>query len=69
MLNEVKVQEIIKAKQVKKQKGASMIEYAILVGVIVAIGVAVTNANIGADISTKIKSAVSGATVTPTTGG
>lgn len=67
MLNETKVHEIIQAKQVKKQKGASMIEYAILVGVIVAIGVAVTNANIGTDISAKIKSAVSGATVTPTT--
>ena len=59
-LNAYELMGMMKAKQIQKQKGASMIEYAILVGVIVAIGVAVTNANIGADISAQIKEAVNG---------
>ncbi len=37
MLNESKVMSMIKAKQVKKQKGASMIEYALVVAGVAAI--------------------------------
>ncbi len=40
-LNELKVQELIAAKQVKKQKGATMIEYAIVVAAVAAIAVLV----------------------------
>lgn len=57
-LNAYELMGMIKAKQLQKQKGASMIEYAILVGVIVAIGVAVMNADIGKDIADHIKKAV-----------
>jgi Flp pilus assembly pilin Flp len=38
MLNEVQVIKMVHAKQVKKQKGASMIEYALVVAAVVAIG-------------------------------
>ncbi|BCN93973.1 hypothetical protein THMIRHAM_17580 [Thiomicrorhabdus immobilis] len=37
MVNEQKVIEMIKTKQVKKQKGASMIEYALVVAAVVAV--------------------------------
>jgi Flp pilus assembly pilin Flp len=41
MLNEAKVQKMNAAKQLKKQKGASMIEYAIVVAAVVGIAGAV----------------------------
>ncbi len=41
MLNEIQVQKMIAAKQVKKQKGATMIEYALVIGGISAIATAV----------------------------
>ncbi len=62
MLNEAKVQELIKAKQVKKQQGASMIEYAILIAGVVAIGALVfdtaNSTSVAGKIQTKITNAV-----------
>jgi Flp pilus assembly pilin Flp len=40
MLNEKNVQKMIAAKQAKKQLGASMIEYALVIAVVVAVGAA-----------------------------
>ncbi len=47
MLNKAKVQKMIAAKQVKKQKGASMIEYALVVAGVAAIGVVLFNSTDG----------------------
>ncbi|WP_028487146.1 hypothetical protein [Thiomicrorhabdus chilensis] len=48
MLNEAKVLEMIRAKQVKKQKGASMIEYALVVAGVAAIAALVFDGTTGA---------------------
>jgi len=64
MLNEAKVLEMIKAKQVKKQKGASMIEYAlVLAGVVAIAGFLFTddgtgNSTVGGALKTKVEAAV-----------
>jgi pilus assembly protein Flp/PilA len=66
MLNEAKVQKMNAAKQIKKQEGASMIEYALVVAVVVAIGAAFftgTDSGVGGMIATKLTAA--GATAAP----
>ncbi|WP_321276102.1 hypothetical protein [Thiomicrorhabdus indica] len=60
MLNESKVMQIVKKKQMKKQKGASMIEYALVVAVVVAVGAIFftgTDAGVGGFISDKLTEA------------
>ncbi|WP_373020446.1 hypothetical protein [Thiomicrorhabdus sp.] len=60
MLNEAKVLEMVKAKQVKKQKGASMIEYALVIAVVIAIGTAFftgTTTGVGGFINDKLTAA------------
>lgn len=54
MLNETKVQKMIAAKKLKKQKGASMIEYALLIAGVVAIGAVVFSGTNTTDIGNKI---------------
>lgn len=62
MLNEAKVQKLIKAKQIKKQQGASMIEYALVVAGVVAIGFVLfggaTGGTVGSAISAKVTAAI-----------
>lgn len=61
MLNEAKVLEMIKAKQVKKQKGASMIEYALVVAAVAGIAAVVftsdTTTGVGKIINDNIQKA------------
>lgn len=56
MLNEAKVVRMIQAKQVKKQKGASMIEYALVVAAVVGLAAIFfgTNGTITTAIDTKL---------------
>ncbi len=57
MLNETQVIKMNHTKQVKKQQGAAMIEYALVVAVVVAIGVLFftgTDTGIGGAINTKL---------------
>ncbi len=57
MLNETQVIKMNSTKQVKKQQGAAMIEYALVVAVVVAIGAAFfsgTDSGIGLAISDKL---------------
>ncbi len=61
MLNEAQVIKMNHTKQVKKQQGAAMIEYALVVAVVVAIGGAFfsgTDSGIGLAISEKIDAIV-----------
>ncbi len=47
MLNEVQVIKMVHAKQVKKQKGASMIEYALVVAAVVVLGAVIFGGGTG----------------------
>ena len=65
MLNEVQVIKMIHAKQVKKQKGASMIEYALVVAGVAAIAAVVFvggtgDGTVGGAINDRVINAVSG---------
>jgi Flp pilus assembly pilin Flp len=61
MLNEAKVVRMIQAKQVKKQKGASMIEYALVVAAVAGIAALVftsdTTTGVGKIINDNIQKA------------
>jgi Flp pilus assembly pilin Flp len=65
MLNEVQVIKMIHAKQVKKQKGASMIEYALVVAAVASIAALVfsgtTTDGLGKVIKDKVDSAATAA--------
>jgi Flp pilus assembly pilin Flp len=58
MLNEAKVQELIAAKQVKKQKGASMIEYALVVAGVALIAGLLFGGTDGGTVGVAIQSIV-----------
>ncbi|MBD3755973.1 MAG: Flp family type IVb pilin [Gammaproteobacteria bacterium] len=64
MVNESNVMQMVKAKQVKKQKGASMIEYALVVaGVAIIAGVlfgGTDGGTVGAAIDTKVTGIIDG---------
>lgn len=62
MLNESKVMQTIKQKQMKKQKGATMIEYALVVAGVAAIAAVIfaTDGPVGTAITDTITNAVSG---------
>lgn len=62
MVNESKIMQMVKAKQVKKQKGASMIEYALLVAGVAAIAATIftTNGTVATAITDRIETAISG---------
>lgn len=64
MLNEAKVLKMIQAQKKKKQKGASMIEYALVVAGVAAIAAVVfaTDGDVATSIETKVKNAVTGTT-------
>ncbi|MDG6779049.1 hypothetical protein QCB44_10065 [Thiomicrorhabdus sp. zzn3] len=60
MMDEAKVLRMIKAQKQKKQKGASMIEYALLIAGVAAIATFVftTDTTVRDSIQTKITSAI-----------
>lgn len=61
MMNETQVTKMNHTKQVKKQQGAAMIEYALVVAVVVAIGAAFftgTTDGVGGAISDKLDAIV-----------
>lgn len=61
MVNESNVMQMVKAKQVKKQKGASMIEYALVVAAVAGIAALVftssTTTGVGKIINDNIQKA------------
>ena len=61
MLNESKVMRLVKAKQAKKQKGASMVEYALVVAAVAGIAAlvftAATDKGVGKIINDNIQKA------------
>lgn len=61
MLNESKVMRLVKAKQAKKQKGASMVEYALVVAAVAGIAAlvftAATDTGVGKIINDNIQKA------------
>ncbi|WP_178863533.1 Flp family type IVb pilin [Thiomicrorhabdus cannonii] len=64
MVNESKIMQMVKAKQVKKQKGASMIEYALVVaGVAIIAGIlfgGTDGGTVGTAIDTKVTGIING---------
>ena len=67
-LNAYELMGMMKAKQIQKQKGASMIEYALVVAVVVAIGAAFftgTDSGVGKLVSDKLTAAGATAAAAP----
>ncbi|MBN2867015.1 MAG: hypothetical protein JXK16_13485 [Thiotrichales bacterium] len=60
-LNAYEVMGMIKAKQLQKQKGASLIEYALVVAAVVAISVVVFSGDAGTSINGAIEAKVTNA--------
>ncbi|WP_319380756.1 hypothetical protein [Thiomicrorhabdus sp.] len=62
MLNESKVMRMVKAKQAKKQKGASMIEYALVIAGVAIVAALLFGGNgggtVGSAISGKVNNAI-----------
>lgn len=65
MLNESKTLEMIRAKNLKKQKGASMIEYALVVAGVAAIAAVVFSGEDGSAVETAIEERVTAAIEAP----
>ncbi|MDG6774896.1 hypothetical protein QCB45_11175 [Thiomicrorhabdus sp. ZW0627] len=65
MLNEAKVLEMVKTKQIKKQKGASMIEYALVIAAVAGIAALVftnsTTSGVGKVINDTVTKAATAA--------
>ena len=72
MLDEAKVTQMLQTKKQKKQKGATMIEYALVVAGVAAIAFAVfsgdTTTGVGKAIQDKVEGAVTNAGTTPAGG-
>jgi len=60
-LNAYEVMGMIKAKQLQKQKGASLIEYALVVAAVVAVSVVVFSGDAGTSINGAIEAKVTDA--------